>query len=159
VTDTDRSQTNECGGDVPPFTDGHRTRTFEFRPTLEEVAVARRSVVAAVQEFGGATPQVMLDDLALATSEAVTNAIEHARTDVRVTVTRNGPTLRVAVHDNDDRPLPEPRIVGEQETSGRGLFLISALAECWGVDNILGDGKTLWFELTSDGPASRGGES
>ena len=48
---------------------------------------------------------------------------------------------------------PERVQVGSRDTSGRGLHLVEAMADRWGVEpDGRGLGKTVWFEL--DVPAS-----
>lgn len=84
-----------------------------------------------------------LDDAKLLVSELVTNAIRHARSPVQVTVRDHGGRLRVEVADESVRPLVYRE--GLQE-GGRGLLLLDALADRWGVDHH-SHGKTVWFEL------------
>ncbi|MFF6784376.1 ATP-binding protein [Streptomyces sp. NPDC012510] len=43
---------------------------------------------------------------------------------------------------------PEVRVPGDEETGGRGLLLVEALAHRWGVEERAGGiGKTVWVEL------------
>jgi hypothetical protein len=80
----------------------------------------------------------------LLTSEVVTNAIVHARTDLVVTATLDGNRARVAVRDEVTPPdWRHPRTESED---GRGLLLVDALATSWGV-LAYGRGKGVWFEL------------
>ena len=105
-------------------------------------AVARRFVQATLHawEWPGAD-----DVVSLLVSELVTNALLHARTDVRVHVTQKGTRMRVAVTDHAVRQ-PTHRDHTAGSTTGRGLELVDALAAEWGVDSVRG-GKTVWFEL------------
>ena len=84
-------------------------------------------------------------DVLVCVSEAVTNAVIHARTEVRFVVRDLGPRLRVEVSDLDPTPpvlrRPDPRT-----PNGRGMLLIDELSSTWGVDE-RADGKTVWFEL------------
>jgi hypothetical protein len=57
----------------------------------------------------------------------------------------SGGRLRVEVEDESDQ-WPKRRTPGEQASSGRGLLLVEALADDWGVEP-RGSGKRLWFEL------------
>ncbi|WP_103350760.1 sensor histidine kinase [Amycolatopsis sp. CA-128772] len=85
-------------------------------------SVARRAVVAA----GPATlPEGELDDLVLAVSEIVDNALRHGRPPVRVRIWADAEHVVVAVHDSGEGPddpfaglLPADRRVG-----GRGLWI------------------------------------
>ena len=97
------------------------------------------------------------DDTVLCLSEALTNAVLHARPAGPVTVTiRRGPgTLRIEVADPDRGMISAepgwPRHPGvlppddQLAEYGRGLQVIDALAARWGVDAD-GAGKRFWFE-------------
>ena len=88
-------------------------------------------------------------DLRLLVSELVANATEHggaADASILLFVEQIGTTLRVAVEDAGplftreptDRPAPDA-------TSGRGLYLVTALADRWGIERR--HGNRVWFEL------------
>jgi CheY-like chemotaxis protein len=103
---------------------------------------ARRMVAQAASEWncGG-----LLETVTLLTSEVVTNAVEHAGTDVRIDVELLATVLRISVSDANPT-VPQVRDAADHETSGRGMALVEALAERWGVERRSG-GKTVWFEL------------
>ncbi|WP_438485229.1 ATP-binding protein [Streptomyces sp. S186] len=86
---------------------------------------------------------------ALLTSELVTNALLHTDGGAVVTA-RVTDRLRVEVRDFAER-RPEPRAPSVDGTSGRGLMLVRALADAWGI-RPEGVGKCVWFEL-GGGPA------
>jgi anti-sigma regulatory factor (Ser/Thr protein kinase) len=88
----------------------------------------------------------------LLTSEIVTNALVHARTDIIVGVLDTGCRLRVEVADGLSVSLPPPADPDPEATRGRGLWLIDAIATDWGVEAVEA-GKLVWFELTPDGDA------
>ncbi|MFD4652183.1 ATP-binding protein [Streptomyces sp. NPDC058441] len=85
--------------------------------------------------------------------ELVTNAILHtgplnpqAPARCRLTVDRPEPdTVRVEVSDGCPR-LPRRRAATDDETSGRGLCLVQAIAESWGTTPHQ-HGKTVWAVL------------
>lgn len=85
------------------------------------------------------------DRLAVITSELVTNAVLHARTTIRVSVTAAPGRIRVDVSDSSTRPVVV-KTYGRAAPTGRGLHVVGALADRWGIDTT-GDGKTVWFEL------------
>ncbi|MFI5806382.1 ATP-binding protein [Streptomyces sp. NPDC051561] len=89
----------------------------------------------------------------LLTSELVTNALIHTDCDAELTATLHRSTLRVEVRDYLER-LPEPKLADcDESTHGRGLLLVQALADAWGVRmQGRGLGKVVWFELDG-GPA------
>ncbi|WP_037802760.1 ATP-binding protein [Streptomyces sp. NRRL F-5135] len=63
--------------------------------------------------------------------------------------------LRIEVHDASPTP-PEPRTPGADACDGRGLVLVAALAETWGVHDRRGPGKAVWATLSL--PASAGAD-
>ncbi|WP_431677911.1 SpoIIE family protein phosphatase [Kitasatospora sp. KL5] len=99
----------------------------------------------------------LIDTAELLSSELVTNAIRHTDRDAMFTarlyqVPGNGRArLRVEVEDESDL-WPTRRTPGEQASSGRGLMLVEALADGWGVEP-RGSGKRMWFELSAEGSA------
>jgi anti-sigma regulatory factor (Ser/Thr protein kinase) len=85
-------------------------------------------------------------------SELATNAIRHARSPFRVCVSRSDRAVCVSV---EDLGAGLPREIGQSidGVSGRGIALVSALAQRWGV--VRGDeGKTVWAELALPGSAA-----
>ncbi|MEU6934270.1 ATP-binding protein [Streptomyces sp. NPDC046385] len=82
----------------------------------------------------------------LLTSELVTNALIHTDNGAVVTATVAPEQLRVEVRDfvSGLHRSRTPR--AEDGTHGRGLVLVQALADSWGVENH-GVGKVVWFEL------------
>ncbi|CAN5567603.1 ATP-binding protein [soil metagenome] len=83
----------------------------------------------------------------LLTSELVTNAILHARSELELTVQLRSRTVRIEVRD-EGGGIPTRLEVGLESTSGRGLALVETLARSWGVTP--GPvGKSVWFELTT----------
>lgn len=80
-------------------------------------------------------------------SEAVTNAVLHAGTALRLVIREDGSTIRVEVTDEDPSP-PVRRNPTLHSPTGRGLILIDRLSSSWGVDGGA-HGKTVWLELTS----------
>lgn len=85
------------------------------------------------------------EDGELALSELVTNAVLHGLAPITVVLRLQGDVLRAEV---GDRNLTGPSFSALDPTAvtGRGLLLISACADRWGVDPLPG-GKTVWFEL------------
>lgn len=85
------------------------------------------------------------DDALLLLSETLTNAVQHAEGPLAVHLHRTATDLTVEVSDRSPQ-LPQPRLAGEDEESGRGLLLVRALAAGWGV-RPTDEGKTTWFTL------------
>ena len=91
-------------------------------------------------------PPGVCETAALLVSELVTNAIIHGRTAATIEAHRPGDHLRVTVHDNNPGLPPvggQPPLSNE---SGRGLQIVSLLAQDWGVETN-SHGKAVWFVL------------
>ncbi|MEV0186245.1 SpoIIE family protein phosphatase [Streptomyces sp. NPDC050625] len=136
---------------------------YDGRRSDEEQDVARLSVqrqdlkaVASVRhELEGLLArwklEPLLDDMQIVLSEAVTNGLVHAQSDVDIRLRRHGRGIRVEVQDNSPQP-PVPRVIVSDDAmnaeaeSGRGLLIVDALAAAWG-STPAGWGKTIWMEL------------
>jgi anti-sigma regulatory factor (Ser/Thr protein kinase) len=119
-------------------------RRFPNRP--ESVTQARRFARSLVDD----DPVEIADAVELMVSELATNAVRHAATHFTVRVDRDGLNLRVAVTD-EGPGHPELRSPAPVEPTGRGLQIVRALSDDWGVtalDN--GQGKTVWFTLDTE---------
>lgn len=90
------------------------------------------------------------DGATLVASELASNAIEHARTDFVVTLTRDAGRLHVAVQDGVTEFLRPPRSRPPAPASlhdrGRGLMLVNAVAAAWGAMPARA-GKVVWATL------------
>src|SRR5579875_3419356 len=86
------------------------------------------------------------DDLLVVVSELVTNVVLHARSPIEITMSVGEGAIEVSVADTDDR-TPQPRLAGEiWDEGGRGLALVSALSDDWGVA-LRSPGKQVWVRL------------
>ncbi|MEU0647665.1 PAS domain S-box protein [Streptomyces umbrinus] len=85
------------------------------------------------------------DDARLLLSEILTNAVQHAQGPLGLHLCRTATELTVEVSDHSPH-LPQPRLAAEDDESGRGLILVRALADTWGV-RPTDEGKTTWFTL------------
>ncbi|MGW1880873.1 ATP-binding protein [Streptomyces sp. NPDC001970] len=86
-------------------------------------------------------------------SELVANAFRHARVppgrEVWTRCELRDEALRVEVSDASD-VLPRPRKAAPDDESGRGLALVSTLADNWGAHpRACGIGKKVWFEVSA----------
>ena len=70
----------------------------------------------------------------------------HAGTDLSVSVARCGAWMRLAVRDANSR-VPLPQRVDTSEVSGRGMLLVAAVSEAWGVLPTRDGGKVVWAVL------------
>ncbi len=114
-------------------------------PEAESARLARRFI----SDFCNAA--ALGDDLcqtaSLLTSELVTNAVRYGGSHALLQARMPGGVLRVAVQDaNPDLPAlgASPDLTAE---GGRGVLLVSTLADRWGVERTSEGGKAVWFEL------------
>ncbi|MPY63103.1 ATP-binding protein [Streptomyces spongiae] len=133
-----------------PLGAGHRS--VEYDPCPSAAGQARAEVRRQLECWGLTEHSETVE---LLVSELVTNALVHARSRLRLTLTAAHGVLRCEVSDADHR-RPRVRRVKETAESGRGMFLVDALARRWGSHQD-GQGKTVWFELDTCGLDGCGG--
>jgi anti-sigma regulatory factor (Ser/Thr protein kinase) len=86
----------------------------------------------------------LVDTVELLVSELATNALRHGRGDIRVRLLRDS-ELVCEVWDNG-YAQPRQRRARDTDEGGRGLQLVSLLADRWG-SRRTPNGKAVWFEL------------
>jgi anti-sigma regulatory factor (Ser/Thr protein kinase) len=96
---------------------------------------------------GWAVPSPLVDDAILVISELVTNAVRHAGTasTLELQLGQTGERLRISLTDDSDRE-PRLRPLRPAAEDGRGLAILAALSDRWGVEPRLG-GKQVWWEV------------
>lgn len=119
----------------------------EFTAHPEEVAALRRVVrlcLAAWNLHG------LVDAAQLCVSELVSNVVTHVGlgTPGSLAVSVNGAYLRIEVHDPDTRALPTLVAADLDAEGGRGMALVEALTDRWGVQ-LREDRKVTWCELAT----------
>jgi len=82
-------------------------------------------------------------DARLVVSELVTNAVLHAGTSIDLNVRLEASALRIEV---TDRGADRPQVWANDDMSGRGMRIVAALGQAWGVLD-LASGKTVWCEI------------
>jgi serine/threonine-protein kinase RsbW len=121
------------------------TTGLRVRHEPASVALVRSRLAADLRAHQLADDSI--EDAVLVTSELVTNAIRHTPDDgpieINWRVDKSALTLRVmdssAVH-------PERRTAAPISPGGRGLAIVEALAESWGVDS-RPSGKQVWARI------------
>jgi anti-sigma regulatory factor (Ser/Thr protein kinase) len=113
----------------------------------EAPAVARNELQ---RRLAGRVPRRVLDDAGLLVSELVTNSIVHggvgASGVLGLRLALRGERVRIEVSDPGPGFDPEAPRSGPDEPGGYGLFLVTQLADAWGIAP--GDEPTtVWFEL------------
>jgi hypothetical protein len=121
-----------------------RLQLIQRAPDELSTCAARNLVGAACEAWR--MPD-LLHPARIIVSELVTNAVEHAGTDVTVTVWRRGAGLHLSVRDGDPRlpQLLDPSS-GAPGERGTGLRIVGARATAWGA-MATRDGKLVWATL------------
>jgi anti-sigma regulatory factor (Ser/Thr protein kinase) len=112
---------------------------------------------ALQDELKGRVPDALLDDAGLLVSELVTNSVRHGRAgaDAVVGLRLGLDRDRVRVEVSDAGPGFDPTSVegAGDDAGGYGLFLVTQLADAWGV--VPDEAPTqVWFELRYARPAA-----
>jgi signal transduction histidine kinase len=92
-------------------------------------------------------PKETVDAVGLIVSELATNAVRHAATAFIVTIDQTARRVRIEVSDSGEG---EPRLRSPRPTdpTGRGLRILDAMADTWGVVSATPrTGKTVWFTV------------
>ena len=119
-------------------------RTFVATPaSLRQV---RRFLDSVFAQWG---EEQTLNDAAVVVSELAANAVAHARSPFRVTISRTESSIRIATRDTSG-DAPRYLVSGLDRRGGRGIRLVAALSDAWGTD-VESGGKTVWAELTRSG--------
>lgn len=133
----------------PDVPDPESTWRLDLEARPQVVSQARRFV----REHAPPLTESTRGTLVLLTSELVTNAVIHARTALQVCISVSPHFVLVTVFDLD---LGRPEQAGDRN-GGRGLGIVSALADGSDLVRHIEGGKTAWFRLRRDGGNSGGG--
>jgi anti-sigma regulatory factor (Ser/Thr protein kinase) len=117
-----------------------RHSTARFDGTVHAPALARSFVKDELRPAASAS---QLGDIAMIVSELVTNAVRAGAESIEVSVTLDDGEVRIEVTDSVEG-WPTVREAAEDEGTGRGLPLVAAIAERWGVDPNDPTGKHVW---------------
>jgi hypothetical protein len=150
-----------------------RRAILGLEPTPQAAGEARRFVAGMCDRWGISK---VIDEVTLAVSELVTNAVLYARTHIDVELCVSDHTLVLCVGDRDLRPpvlrpvrldlladldaVPSPGLRSDVDerhpimsvgasgsvAGGRGLLIVDALADEWGVSE-RADGKEVWLTM------------
>ncbi|MDG4859315.1 ATP-binding protein [Streptomyces sp. T-3] len=121
---------------------------LDFEAEPREVAGLRRVLRLHLAMWG--LPELV--DLAQScVTELTSNVINHVGigTPTRLAVSMRGTYLRLELHDPDTRALPTLLAAGDESETGRGMALVDAIAERWGV-LLREDSKVVWCELATE---------
>jgi anti-sigma regulatory factor (Ser/Thr protein kinase) len=130
-------------------------RGTPLAPISSSAGTARVLVRSALSDWG---LDRLEPDACLLATELVTNGLVHGGGPLSITVEVHNDRLRIAVGDSEPPQTPSPasrgttvqgsRSLGLAHRGDRGLVLVEALADTWGVTRTRSPhGKVVWCEL------------
>lgn len=123
----------------------------QYRMTLTVDAHSARHIRKIARRFLTAWElEELTDTVELALTELIANVVRHAP-DRRCTLLllKQGAGARAEVTDAYGQLPPVPQTLQPDSESGRGLLLLNALVDTWGVTPTPDGGKTVWFECAT----------
>ncbi|MFD7406709.1 ATP-binding protein [Streptomyces sp. NPDC059866] len=125
--------------------------TVELQALPSRIGQVRRIVSAQLRYWH---LDALIDRAALGVTELLSNVHRHAQPDKTCTVEIELllDRLMVSVRDRDPR-LPVVADADPLATCGRGLAMVAAMSESWGVRPDGDQGKVVWFTLPTASPA------
>jgi anti-sigma regulatory factor (Ser/Thr protein kinase) len=96
-----------------------------------------------------------LDEVMLGVSELATNAIKHTPSgdggEITISLVAVGSVIRAEVTNEGSKMPSRPRVRADNDAEdGRGILIVEALAEAWGVTEQAGT-TTVWAEFWAGG--------
>ncbi|MCX4827097.1 ATP-binding protein [Streptomyces sp. NBC_01142] len=157
MTDSPHPSSAEMPADL--VSEGPAPRPFAFATALaanrEAIGPLRHDLVDMLRKSGLGH---LSDEFALGAQELMANAVVHGCRRVHdgtitVSMSCDGQRIRLKVQDPSDEQ-PRVRAAAEDEMSGRGMLIVQAFADRWGVEAPSdGVGKSVWMEMSCT-PAS-----
>jgi len=120
-----------------------------FPPRSDSPGSARRFVADALRAgLGPVAGPPIIADAQLLITELMTNALNARSTSLEVQMSLERDVVRISVRD-DAPGGPSPRVAAITDEHGRGLGIVAALGQAWGVE-YRGGGKRVWVDLQVD---------
>lgn len=136
------------GGLSPALEPPLRRTAFTLAADEVSVSQARHRLLKHLRTWG--IDQDSCDTAVLVVSELFTNAVVHTDTDtIECTVEATPDQLQIQVADRGTgHSIPSPQHTGSQDEGGRGLTLVEAVSQGWGVRPAGdGDSQVVWATL------------
>jgi anti-sigma regulatory factor (Ser/Thr protein kinase) len=124
----------------------------ELAGDVHAPARARRLAAAFLADHAPratGVPSGPADDVATVISELVTNSVRAGARTISVQLSVEGARMRIEVTD-EVSGWPRVREASPDAPVGRGLRLVAALSEGWGVSRVRGGGKLVWATVRLD---------
>jgi anti-sigma regulatory factor (Ser/Thr protein kinase) len=127
-------------------------RSLALAAAPDSVTTAREFTRRAMSSWQVAD---LTDDVLLAVTELVTNAVLHGIEPIMLLLEPCGHGVRVEVSDRSPQ-MPNTTPTSWSATSGRGLAIVSAISRDWGAHRLDSGGKAVWAEFVAhEGRANR----
>ncbi|MFJ2258642.1 ATP-binding protein [Streptomyces sp. NPDC087844] len=145
-------------GHMPQRTASEREFTMRFTSTPRGARLARRLVSHRLDDWGHPYTTPVNETLTLITAELTANAVRHGHVpgrDFHLRLALAEGIVRIEVTDTlaEKQPPADPPATDSLSESGRGLLLVTALADNWGVSpRRAAPGKTVWAECAMEAP-------
>jgi hypothetical protein len=139
----DRHSDLSALGHLPLF----EAATTAMRPYVQRLLIPVPSAVSAARQIAKSAlvdwglPH-LIHNCEIVAMELAANALLHAESAFRLTLSRDSATVRIAAEDADPRLM----VPNAGLDSKRGLAKFASIASDWGCD-VTPDGKTVWAEL------------
>lgn len=128
--------------EAPPLAGGDEfARVFVPAPVV--IREVRRFVRDALELWG---EDELLGASEVIVAELASNAVLHAYSPFRVSVSRTRSEIKIAVRDASTAP-PQNLSGHTDRRGGRGISIVAALSKTWATD-CEADGKTIWATMT-----------
>jgi anti-sigma regulatory factor (Ser/Thr protein kinase) len=121
-----------------------REALVHLSPDVSSLGEGRRFVAQTLRDWN--VDEATIEPVTLVANELVANAIVHAHSSPVLSLEGTGHDLLLRVAD-DAGELEVARRAAPADDGGRGLVLVEALCDCWGVDAIE-SGKSVWVRFT-----------
>ncbi|MBM0275197.1 ATP-binding protein [Micromonospora tarensis] len=141
-----------AAGREPPSS---RRAHLHLPARAQSPAAARQLVARQCRAWG---MDAVADRAMVIASELISNAVQHAGTDMDITVAHVAGSLRISVRDRggETPSSTAPALPRQMSEGGRGLPIIAALTTDWGFFSF-GDGKTVWAAIGGPNGSTVGG--
>jgi hypothetical protein len=133
--------------------EGHMLElNVDLRDRVRAVCQTSQAVTTELQRSGLSG---LAEDAGPAAGELVADAVMHGAAPIQVRRRRRGAGRRLMVQDASAL-RPEFLDAGPEQTVGRGMTIVAAVAAAWGCEH-LGEGNVMWCDLPSGLTEEEGG--
>ena len=137
LANDERSGVIEALGGLP----GQQDVELALGPSFDAPGMARAFARSALRGWGLAD---LLDPTCLVVSELVTNAVIHAGTELRLSLSMAASRVLITVHDHHAGAPRTGTDLSMLDFGGRGLLIVEEFAKDWGIFPTQAGGKLVW---------------